>query len=76
LLAALLAAPLLQAETTSFVRVVDGKNLEKITELDPGQGRCFSLPYEKAGKQPVFDHRRDVVYSCVSRVICDPPVRR
>ena len=40
--------------TASFVGVSDGKMLEKSFELDPGRGGCFSLPFEKAGDQPVF----------------------
>ena len=40
--------------TASFVRIADGKTLEKRTELDPGKGGCFTLPFDKAGDQPVF----------------------
>jgi hypothetical protein len=40
--------------TASFVRVIDGKELTRVAELDPGEGGCFDLPFEKVGKAPVF----------------------
>jgi len=40
--------------TASFVRIKNGKSITREVRLDPGEGGCFKLPYEKAGSAPVF----------------------